>query len=48
MGLGLSFQPTALWSATWNSHYDFNRRQFGDHAISLQRNLHRWHEAFPL
>ena len=46
MGLNLSFQPTAHWSATWGSHYDFNTRQFGDHAISLQRDLHRWHASF--
>jgi sec-independent protein translocase protein TatC len=43
---GLSFQPTAHWSANWNSHYDFNTRQFGDHAISLDRDLHRWHASF--
>jgi hypothetical protein len=43
---GLSFQPTAKWSANWNSHYDFDTRQFGDHAISLDRDLHRWHASF--
>ncbi len=46
MGLGLSFQPTARWSAVWNSHYDFNTRQFGDHTISLERDLHRWRASF--
>ena len=46
MTLNLSFQPTSRWSATWNSHYDFDTRQFGDHAISLQRDLHRWHASF--
>ena len=43
---GLSFQPTTHWSANWNSHYDFDTRQFGDHAISLERDLHRWHASF--
>ncbi|HVH69107.1 MAG TPA: twin-arginine translocase subunit TatC [Gemmatimonadales bacterium] len=42
----LSFQPTAHWSANWNSHYNFETRQFGDHAISLERDLHRWHASF--
>ena len=46
VSLGLSFQPTARWSATWNSHYDFDTRQFADHSISLQRDLHRWHASF--
>jgi Tat protein translocase TatC len=44
--LGLSFQPTARWSATWNSNYNFQTRQFGDHAIRLERDLHRWHASF--
>jgi sec-independent protein translocase protein TatC len=44
--LGLSFQPTAHWSAQWNSNYNFQTRQFGDHSISLQRDLHRWHASF--
>jgi sec-independent protein translocase protein TatC len=46
MTLDLSFQPTARWSATWDSHYNFDTRQFGDHTISLQRDLHRWHASF--
>ena len=46
MTLGLSFQPTAHWSATWNSSYDFDTRQFGMHVIRLERDLHRWHASF--
>ena len=46
LGLQLSFQPTEHWSANWNSHYDFATRQFGDHAIHLERDLHRWHASF--
>ena len=42
----LSFQPTAHWSATWNSSYDFDTRQFGMHDIHLERDLHRWHASF--
>jgi len=42
----LSFQPTAHWSATWNSSYDFDTQQFGMHVIQLERDLHRWHASF--
>ena len=42
----LSFQPTAHWSATWNSSYDFDTHQFGMHVIQLERDLHRWHASF--
>ena len=46
MTLRLSFQPTAHWSANWNSSYDFDTRQFGLHVIQLERDLHRWHASF--
>ncbi len=46
MGLRLSFQPTPHWSATWDSNYNFDTRQFGAHAIHLERDLHRWHASF--
>ncbi len=46
MTLNLSFQPTAHWSASWNTVYDFDTRQFGQHVIRLERDLHRWHASF--
>jgi len=46
LNLSLSFSPTAHWSASWTSAYDFDTRQFGDHAIRLERDLHRWHASF--
>ena len=46
MTLRLSFQPTAHWSATWNTNYDLDARQFGMHVIQLERDLHRWHASF--
>ncbi len=46
MGFTLSFQPTAHWSATWDSNYNFDTRQFGAHFIRLERDLHRWHASF--
>ncbi|HYT70661.1 MAG TPA: twin-arginine translocase subunit TatC [Gemmatimonadales bacterium] len=44
--LGLQFDPTAHWSASWNTAFDLDTRQFAAHAISLQRDLHRWHASF--
>jgi len=46
VGFSLSFQPTARWSATWDSNYNFDTRQFGAHFIRLERDLHRWHASF--
>jgi len=46
VGFTLSFQPTARWSATWDSNYNFDTRQFGAHFIRLERDLHRWHASF--
>src|SRR2546425_70188 len=46
MGLNLSFSPTAHWAARWTSSYDFDTRQFGQHVIALDRDLHRWHASF--
>ncbi|HYT83028.1 MAG TPA: hypothetical protein VEK86_06230, partial [Gemmatimonadales bacterium] len=34
------------WSASWNTAFDLDTRQFAAHAISLQRDLHRWHASF--
>ena len=44
--LGLGFSPTPHWSATWQSSYDVDTKQFGAHSIQLQRDLHRWHASF--
>src|SRR5436309_15691868 len=46
LGLRLSSHPPAHWSATWDSNYNFDTRQFGAHAIRLERDLHRWHASF--
>jgi Tat protein translocase TatC len=42
----LAFSPTRNWSATWVTTYDLDTRQFGQHVVSLQRDLHRWHASF--
>jgi hypothetical protein len=46
MSLNMSFSPTAHWSASWNTLYDFDTRRFGQHYVRLERDLHRWHASF--
>jgi len=46
LSLNLAFSPTAHWALTWNSLYDFDTQQFGQHDIRLERDLHRWHASF--
>jgi lipopolysaccharide assembly outer membrane protein LptD (OstA) len=46
LSVALGFSPTPHWSATWDSVYDFDLQQFGQHVIRLQRDLHRWHASF--
>ncbi len=46
VSLNLAFSPTAHWALTWNSLYDFDTQQFGQHDIRLERDLHRWHASF--
>ncbi len=46
LNLVLSFSPTARWSAGWTTMYDFGTRQFAEHIIRLDRDLHRWHASF--
>jgi len=46
LSLNLAFSPTAHWALTWNSVYDFDTQQFGQHDIRLERDLHRWHASF--
>ncbi len=42
----LSFSPTALWQATWSTTYDFETRQFGQHVVRFERDLHDWRASF--
>ncbi len=43
---GVTFNITQKWSAQWNSGYDFERSQFSDHQVTLQRDLHDWRAIF--
>ena len=44
--MNLTFNPTAHWAASWNTVYDVDTRQFGQHYVRLERDLHRWHASF--
>jgi Tat protein translocase TatC len=46
MSLNMSFTPTAHWTASWNTLYDFDTQRFGQHYVRLERDLHRWHASF--
>jgi hypothetical protein len=42
----LNFNVTEHWSASWNTAYDFEQRQFASQIVSLQRDLHDWRAIF--
>jgi Tat protein translocase TatC len=44
--LNLSFSPTRNWRASWHTMYDFDTKQFADHFVSFERDLHRWRATF--
>jgi hypothetical protein len=46
LNLNLSFQPTPKWQANWTTSYDLITRQFSEHLVRLERDLHRWHASF--
>ena len=43
---GLTFDLTPRWATSWNTSYDFERGDFADHQVSLQRDLHDWRAIF--
>lgn len=42
----VSFSPTARWTVSWQTAYDFTRGQFNDHVVRLDRDLHDWRATF--
>lgn len=46
VSMNLTFSPTANWRASWNTTYDFDTRQFGQHYVRFERDLHRWRASF--
>ena len=41
-----SFDLTPKWSASWQTNYDLELRQFGSQTLSLSRDLHDWRAVF--
>lgn len=46
MNLAMTFNPTRSWRASWRTAYDLDTRQFGEHAVSFERDLHNWRTSF--
>lgn len=46
LGSNVSFNLTPHWSASWQTNYDFERKEFASHMVSLQRDLHDWRAVF--
>lgn len=42
----LSLQPTPNWRVRWSTQYSFTQKEFGQHFITLDRDLHRWVASF--
>jgi len=46
LAINTGFSPTPRWTLSWNTSYDLDTRQFGQHYVRLERDLHRWHASF--
>jgi len=46
LGLQVGFSPTENWSASWNTQYNITLKEFGQHILRLDRDLHRWRATF--
>ena len=42
----MTFGLTQHWAVQWSTGYDFERKEFSDHVVSLQRELHDWNAIF--
>jgi lipopolysaccharide assembly outer membrane protein LptD (OstA) len=46
MGLDVSFTATKNWSVSWRTQYNFTTKEFTQHQLGLNRDLHRWRATF--
>ncbi len=46
LGLSFAFDPTRNWSLSWSTQYNLTTKQFGQHVVRLERDLHRWRATF--
>jgi hypothetical protein len=42
----MTFSPTAHWTVSWQTSYNFTQGQFSDHVVRLDRDLHDWRATF--
>ena len=41
-----TFGLTPNWAVQWSTGYDFERSEFSDHIVTLQRQMHDWRAIF--
>ena len=41
-----NFNLTPRWAVQWGTGYDFQRDEFSDHIVTLQRDMHDWRAIF--
>ncbi len=46
VGLQVGFSPTAAWSVSWNTQYNATTKDFGQHIVRMDREMHRWRATF--
>ena len=42
----LSLNPTSNWRLSWRTSYNLSDGEFGEHLVTLDRDLHRWVATF--
>lgn len=48
LGLSTSFSPTENWSVQYTTQYNFTTKEFGQHVLRFDRDLHRWRATFSV
>lgn len=46
LGGSLALQPTPNWQLRWNTQYNLTQGEFGQHLLTLERDLHDWRAFF--
>ncbi len=46
LGVTLALVPTPNWRLTWRTSYNLTAKTFGEHLVTLDRDLHRWIASF--
>ncbi len=46
LGFAVGFSPSPFWSFSWNTQYNLTTKEFGQHILRMDRDLHRWRATF--